>query len=145
MEIIIEQLKTFSPSITQAFNDLLLQLNPKARTLIDGDVKKIIKEPSNSLFIAREAVGGKIVGMLTLVVLNALFAKKGVFEDIVVDKNYRGKGIATRLINEAINKARNEKLSCIDFTSRPEKVAANNLYQHLGFEKRDTNVYRIKL
>ena len=30
----------------------------------------------------------------------------------------------------------------IDLTSRPSREAANRLYQRLGFEMRETNVYR---
>lgn len=145
MEIIIEQLKIFSPDITDMINNLLKQLNPSARTLSDEDEKKIIGDVSNRILVARESVGNKIVGMLTLIIINAQFVKKGLFEDIVVDENHRGRGIGAKLINEAINKARNEKVSYIDFTSSPEKATANDFYQRLGFKKRDTNVYRIEL
>lgn len=145
MEIIIEQLKTFSPDIIDMINNLLKQLNPSARTLSDEDEKKIIGNVSNRILVARESIGNKIVGMLTLIIINAQFVKKGLFEDIVVDENHRGRGIGAKLINEAINIARNEKVSYIDFTSSPEKAAANNFYQRLGFKKRDTNVYRIEL
>jgi len=30
----------------------------------------------------------------------------------------------------------------VDLTSRPSREAANKLYQSLGFETRETNVYR---
>jgi ribosomal protein S18 acetylase RimI-like enzyme len=39
-----------------------------------------------------------------------------------------------------IAKARGAKT--VDLTSRPSRVAANKLYQKLGFVLRDTNVYR---
>ena len=32
----------------------------------------------------------------------------------------------------------------IDLTSRPSREAANKLYQKLGFEQRETNIYRFK-
>ena len=31
---------------------------------------------------------------------------------------------------------------CIDLTSRPSRMEANEMYQKMGFEKRETNVYR---
>jgi ribosomal protein S18 acetylase RimI-like enzyme len=145
MEITIEQIKTFSPDMTQEFNNLLKQLNSNSRMLSDENVGRIIEESGNRLFVAREAIKNRIVGMLTLVVINAFVAKKGLFEGIVVDKSYQGKGIGTKLINEAINQARKEGIIQIDFTSNPTRIAANKLYENLGFEKRDTNVYRIKL
>lgn len=145
MEISIEQLKTFSHDLTEMFNNLLKQLDVNARTLSDEDIREIIEGTANRIFVARKAVDNKIVGMITLIVVNDFSAKKGLLEDVVVDKIYQGKGIGTKLINKVINQARKEKISRIDFTSNPRRIAANNLYQHLGFKKRDTNVYRIDL
>ena len=75
MEIKIEQLKTFLPGMTESFNNLLLQLNSSAKTLSDEDVKKVIEATGNRLFVAKEIVGNKIIGMLTLVVINAFVAQ----------------------------------------------------------------------
>ena len=36
-------------------------------------------------------------------------------------------------------------LDFVELTSRPEREAANGLYQSLGFELRQTNVYRHRL
>jgi len=33
----------------------------------------------------------------------------------------------------------------VELTSRPSREAANRLYQRLGFERRDTNVYRFSI
>ena len=145
MEIKIEQLKTFSENITPEINSLLTQLDSNPKTLSNKDVQEIIENSSNRFFVARESINNKIVGMLTLAVLYAPSDKKGLFEDVVVDSKYRRLGIGKKLISSAINKARKEKIRCIDFTSRPERVEANKLYQHLGFKKRDTYVYRIKI
>lgn len=144
MEIMIEQLKTFSPDITQAINNLLVQLNPCSRTLSDENVKEIIGG-SSRLLVARETVNNKIVGMLTVIVSSVPSARKGFLEDIVVDKNYQGKGIGKKLIAQAINQAREEGVARLEFTSNPKRVAANKFYEHLGFKIRDTNVYRIEL
>lgn len=143
MEITIEQIKTFSQDLTPALNNLLKQLNQEAASLDDKDVMGIIESSPNRLFVARK--DREIIGMLTLIVFRSAFAKKGLLEDIVVDERYRGKGVGTKLILAAIDKARNEGVTHLDFTSNPERIAANKLYEHLGFEKRDTNSYRIKL
>lgn len=145
MEIYIERLKTFSADITSAANSLLVQLNPASEPLNDEHVKEIIKASSNYFLVARESVSHKIVGMLTVVVYRIPVWKKGWIEDLVVDKEYRGKGIATKLINYAIEYARTNGISSLNLTSRPERENANKLYGKLGFKKRDTNVYRIEL
>ena len=145
MEIYIEQVKNYSIELTKAINRLLKQLNTDASLLTDDEVKTMIASQANRLFVARKLGDKEIVGMLNLIAFRIPFAKKGLLEDIVVDKKYRGKGIGTRLISAAIDQARQEELKYIDFTSNPMRVEANKLYQRLGFEKRDTNAYRIKL
>jgi len=145
MEIIIERIETFSEGITREINNLLAQLHANPRMLSDEDVRNLIENQANRFFVARKSAGDKIVGMLTLAILDAPSAKKGLLEDIVVDSKYRRKGIGEKLISTAINQARKEEVYCIDFTSRQERIEANNLYQKLGFQKRNTNVYRIKL
>lgn len=145
MKITIEQLKTFSPSITQALNSLLEQLNPDLKKLSNENVEEIISVQANRLFIAKEPVNNKIVGMLMLVIFTVPSGKRGLFEDVVVDAKYRGKGIGTKLIAKGIDQARKEGVVRLDLTSNPARIAANNLYQSLGFKKRDTNAYRIKL
>lgn len=145
MKITIEQVKIFSSDIAEALNDLLVQLNPTSKPLNDEDVKEIIEGSSNCFFVAREPVSNKIVGMLTLIIYRIPVWKKGWIEDLVVDKEFRGKGIATKLINYAIKNAKTKGVSSLNFTSRPERETANRLYEKLGFKKRDTNVFQIIL
>ena len=145
MEIIIEQLKSASDSHVIEINGLLKQLNPDSETIDIYGIKEMIEVPENRLFIAKEKSTNKIVGMLTLIIIKTLFSKKGIFEDIVVDKDYRGNGIAAKLISSGIDQARKEELKRIDLTSSPARVVANDLYPRLGFVKRDTNVYRMEL
>ena len=59
---------------------------------------------------------------------------------------YRGQGIGRTLLQRIIDFA-GSKLSPIDLhlTSMPSRVEANALYQALGFEQRDTNVYKMSL
>jgi ribosomal protein S18 acetylase RimI-like enzyme len=47
------------------------------------------------------------------------------------------------LSREAIRLAQAAGARTIDLTSRPAREAANRLYQQLGFQLRDTHVYRL--
>jgi len=44
-----------------------------------------------------------------------------------------------------LDKARTLGCKTVDLTSRPSREAANALYRKVGFEQRETNVYRIEL
>ncbi len=84
----------------------------------------------------------KIVGSLTLVFYATPTGKKSRIEDVVVDEKYRGMGIGLELSKSAIQKAGELGASTVDLTSRPDREAANEMYKKLGFELRETNVYR---
>jgi ribosomal protein S18 acetylase RimI-like enzyme len=50
------------------------------------------------------------------------------------------------LLNRAaLDEARSRGAKDVSLTSRPSREAANRLYQRIGFERRDTNVYRFTL
>jgi ribosomal protein S18 acetylase RimI-like enzyme len=66
-------------------------------------------------------------------------------EDVVVDDAARGRGVGEALNRHALDRARQAGATTVDLTSRPSRQAANRLYQRLGFQARDTNVYRYTL
>jgi len=66
-------------------------------------------------------------------------------EDVVVDSEARGHGVGEALNKEALRYAKDNGAITVDLTSRPSREAANRLYQRLGFQLRDTNVYRFTL
>lgn len=145
MKVRIEQVKTFSLELTEVLNKLLKQLDSSTTPLTKDDVKSMIDSPANRLFVAQKIDDKEIVGMLTLIIYRIPVWKKGWIEDLVVDKPYRNKGIATKLIRQAVEIAKSEGVLSLNFTSSPTRMEANRLYERLGFKKRNTNVYRILL
>ena len=63
----------------------------------------------------------------------------------MVDEESRGAGVASALVQAAIDRARRHGARTVDLTSRPKRETANRLYLRLGFERRETNVYRFSL
>jgi len=61
---------------------------------------------------------------------------------VVTDDSARGQGVATALVEAAVDRAGEIGARTVDLTSRPDREDANRLYTHLGFEQRTTNVYR---
>jgi len=145
MKFYIEKVQKFSLELTAAINKLLKQLDNTATPLTKEDIESMIASPANRLFVARRSDNKEIVGMLTLIVYRIPVWKKGWIEDVVVDKAHRNKGIATKLFHHGIECAKADGVLSLNFTSRPEREVANRLYERLGFEKRNTNVYWIKL
>jgi ribosomal protein S18 acetylase RimI-like enzyme len=113
----------------------------------DADLLQQIVQAQNShILIARDTASyGRIVGTLTLAFYISPTGIKAWIEDVVVDSSYRGKGIGKTLTKEAIALAKKEKAKAVLLTSNPARVAANELYQKLGFSLRETNLYQLKL
>ncbi len=70
---------------------------------------------------------------------------RSIIEDVVVDETARRKGIGEALVRHAIELAREAGADGVSLTSNPQREAANQLYQSMGFQLRQTNPYFYKL
>ena len=138
----IEELTDFSITALDAINGLLPQLSPSAVALDESDLRNIVDSESTKLFLAIDEDG--VFGMLSLVLFRIPTGRKAWVEDVVVDEKARGRGVGKLLTEHAIQVAREHGAHSVDLTSRPSREAANALYQRVGFEQRETNVYRFQ-
>ena len=88
---------------------------------------------------------GLIIGMGCLVEIHTPSGRSGRIEDVVIDEQYRDRGLGERLIKGLIRRAKDRGCRYVELTSRPQRKTANLLYQKLGFQRRETNVYRLPL
>ena len=138
----IEELTDFSITALDAINGLLPQLSSSVFALEESDLRNIVDSESTKLFLAIDEDG--VFGMLSLVLFRIPTGRKAWVEDVVVDENARGRGVGQLLTEHAIQVAREHGAHSVDLTSRPSREAANALYQRVGFEQRETNVYRFQ-
>ncbi|MEC3907512.1 GNAT family N-acetyltransferase [Tamlana sp. 2201CG12-4] len=139
----IYEVKNISDDILNAFKKLIPQLTGANVFPEKEDIESIINTDNTVMFVAKEE--GVILGTLTIVFNKIPTGSKAWIEDVVVDETARGKGVGKKLTQFAIDYALGKGITKIDLTSSPERIAANKLYQKLGFEKRKTNVYRYGL
>ncbi|MDR3570810.1 MAG: GNAT family N-acetyltransferase [Candidatus Pacebacteria bacterium] len=100
---------------------------------------------NDQVFVLAVQDGERIIGMATLYLQQKIDNRAAWVEDVIVSDEYRGRGLGKQLMEELIKTAREEGVLTLNLTSRSSRVAANALYQKLGFEQRDTNVYKMKL
>lgn len=143
MTLSVEIVEAASHEVVDALNRLLPQLSSTATVLTLTELRDLVDSNSTTLFVARNE--GKLVGTLTLVVFRIPTGLRGWVEDVVVDEAARGTGVGEVLTLAAIEEARRRGVRSIDLTTRPTRDAANRLYSRLGFERRETNVYRFSL
>jgi ribosomal protein S18 acetylase RimI-like enzyme len=141
MKIGIETARQADQELVDALGRLLPQLSSTARPLDVEAVRRILECDANTVLVAR---GGRaIVGTLSLVMFPVPSGLRARIEDVVVDEAARGHGVAGLLIEEALRIAREAGARTVDLTSRPDRVAANRLYERLGFAVRESTVYRM--
>ncbi len=127
----------------QAFQRLIPQLTQNNPPPSLEELTLLIKEPASTLLIARDE-SEQIVGALSLVVYRVPSGVRAAIEDVIVDLSARGRGIGDALMTRAIDIAREKGANAVALTSNPTRMAANALYQKLGFQKRATNAYQLK-
>ena len=111
----------------------------------DADqLAEMIADPGTTVFIARDE-HDVIVGTLTLHVFRIPTGLRAWIEDVIADPAASGQGIGEHLSQAALDKAKALGCRTVELTSRPSREAANHIYKKLGFEVRDTNVYRFSL
>lgn len=85
----------------------------------------------------------QLIGIGSLYILKMPKVTKCLIEDIVVDGSARGKGIGKTLTKKLIEEANKISANYIDLTSKRTRVASHHLYASLGFEERESNIYRL--
>jgi ribosomal protein S18 acetylase RimI-like enzyme len=154
-DLTIEAAETADAALTAAVARLLPQLSSSSTPPRLEELHRIIEDPATTLLLALSGDGqgdrsddggrrrgGHVVGMLTLAVFLLPTGIRAWIEDVVVDDEARGAGVASALVQAALERARAQGARTVDLTSRPEREAANRLYVRLGFVSRETNVYR---
>jgi ribosomal protein S18 acetylase RimI-like enzyme len=129
--------------VVEAMVRLVPQLSSSAPPPTRTELAAIVDSDCSTILVARDpAQDGAIVGTLTLVLFRTPTAVRAWIEDVVVDAAARRRGIGAALTRAAIALATEYGATKIDLTSRPSREAANRLYRRLGFQQRDTNIYR---
>ncbi|MEU0056702.1 GNAT family N-acetyltransferase [Streptomyces sp. NPDC006334] len=142
-DIRVDIVRQASPELVDAFGRLLPQLSSTAKPLDGEAVERMVTCDANTVLVAR--VSGSVVGTLTLVLLPLPSGVRARVEDVIVDAEARGRGVAALLTQEALRIAREAGARTVDLTSRPDRPAANRLYERLGFRPRNSTVYRVPL
>ena len=145
----VEVLREVTDETVKAFGRLLPQLSRSAPPLDHAALARVVGSPANTVLVARGQAGpggpGEIIGTLTLAIFPIPTGLRAWIEDVVVDETARGQGAGAALTLEALRLAREQGARTVDLTSRPSREAAGRLYERLGFERRETRLYRFTL
>ena len=131
-------------ALIEACARLLPQLSDRLTIPGRGAVARIVAAPAVRLLTA-SASDGRIVGMLSAAFYEVPSGRKAWIEDVVVDAAARGRGVGEALVREALRIARAEGASRVMLTSHAGRRAAHRLYERMGFERYETDCFRLDL
>jgi GNAT superfamily N-acetyltransferase len=112
-------------------NGNILNLN-SAEAMLD----KMNHYPDYTLYVAK--MGNKVVGSFALLIMDNLAhmgAPSAIVEDVVVHSKWRSRGIGSRMIQFAMDKAKQAKCYKLALTCSINRDQAHKFYESLGFEK----------
>ncbi|KIO75972.1 hypothetical protein TH53_17535 [Pedobacter lusitanus] len=140
----IEEITNYTSEIKNTVAYFLKLLQGNSTGISDHQLQEIISSENSHLFFAIND-HDVYMGMLTVGIYQSPTGKKAWIEDVVVDEAFRGQGVGQTLTTFAVRFARQHQVDLLALTSSPVRVAANNLYKKLGFQPKETNVYKMIL
>ena len=138
----LEELSSYSPQDLVELDALMHELSATSfcnEELLDN----ALNDANVHVYVIRDE--GRIVATGTLCIKHTLEFTIADIESVVVSSKYRGRGYGKELMTAMIEAAEKMNVHHIQLTSKPARVAANQLYQNMGFERYETNCYKMIL
>lgn len=138
----VEELVSYMPQ-NLAELDLLMHELSASSFCDEGLLRAALDDANVHVYVIRD--DGHIVATGTLCVKHTLEFTIADIESVVVLSECRGRGYGRELMLAMVEAAKKMNVYHIQLTSNPERVAANRLYQEMGFERYETNCYKMKM
>jgi ribosomal protein S18 acetylase RimI-like enzyme len=143
VEVQIVPATDVTSELERAMGSLMPQLNPALVAPTHAELAAVLADPAATLLVA--VADEAIVAIATVIVYTTPVWVKARIEDVVVDEAARGHGVGEALVRECLNVARKRGAQVVELQSARRREVANRLYPRIGFEKRESNVYRMTL
>ena len=138
----VEELSTYTPQDLAELDALMHELS--ATSFCNEELlNNTLNDANVHVYVIRDE--GRIVATGTLCIKHTLEFTIADIESVVVSSKCRGRGCGKELMTAMIEAARKMNVHHIQLKSNPARVAANQLYQELGFERYETNCYKLLL
>ena len=135
-----EELNSYTPLYLADLDALMHDLS--ATSFCNEELlKNALNDANVHVYVIRDE--GHIVATGTLCINHTLEFTIADIESVVVSSKCRGRGYGKELMTAMIEAAKKMNVHHIQLTSNPARVAANWLYQELGFELYETNCYKM--
>jgi len=138
----VEELSSYSAQDVTDLDALMYELS--ATSFCNEELlKNALNDANVHVYVIRDE--GHIVATGTLCIKHTLEFIIADIESVVVSSKCRGRGYGKELMTAMVEAAKKMNVHHIQLTSNPARVAANRLYQDMGFERYETNCYKLLL
>ena len=138
----IQELQNYTQAQFEDLKQLMSELSDRVN-FTQTDLILVLKDSNCHLYVILDSE--RIVGCATLCVFHSPTGTKASIEDVVVSSAYRGQHLGKQLMEYVLEQAKAYAPIELHLTSNPMRVAANKLYQSLGFQKKETNCYQMMI
>ena len=138
----VDELSSYTSGDLSDLDALMLELSATS-SCNQELLNNALNDANVHVYVIRDE--GHIVATGTLCIKHTLEFTIADIESVVVSSKCRGRGYGKELMTSLIEAAKKMNVHHIQLTSNPARVSANQLYQDLGFERYETNCYRLLL
>jgi len=140
MDIVIENLKEYDLEQFKSLDELCFKVVDDLE-MIKNNYKKNISNPNIIMICAKEQ--NRLIGYAQCDIVYSLIREPiGYLWGLCVHPDYREKGIGTKLLAVAEEKAKEKGCKAIHFTSDPKRIEAHSLYEKSGYSYKETHYYK---
>ena len=155
----IQELQDYTQTQFEDLKQLMTELSDRVN-FTQADMMLVLKDSNCHLYVILESLTpspcvshdckspkgeGRIIGCAALCVFHSPTGTKASIEDVVVSSAYRGQHLGKQLMEYVLEQAKAYAPIELHLTSNPKRVAANKLYQSIGFQKKETNCYQMSI
>ena len=138
----IQELHNYTLAQFEDLTQLMTELSDRVN-VTQSDLMLVLRDCNCHLYAILD--GEHIVGCATLCIFHSPTGTKASTEDVVVSSAYRGQHLGKQLMKYVLEQAKAFAPIELHLTSNPMRVAANKLYQSIGFQKKETNCYQMTI
>ena len=138
----VEELSSYTPQDLADLDALMQELS--ATSYCDEFLlSNALNDANVHVYVIRDC--GHIIATATLCIKHTLEFTIGDVESVVVSSRCRGRGYGKVLMRAVVEAARGLGVHHLALTCHWGRVAANQMYGELGFDRVETNCYKMKL
>ena len=138
----VEELSSYTPQDLADLDALMHELSVTS-FCNEGLLNNALNDMNVHVYVIRDC--GHILATGTLCIKHTLEFTIADIESVVVSSKCRSRGYGKELMIAMVETAKKMNVHHMQLTSNPARVAANQLYQVLGFERYETNCYKLLL